>query len=57
MKGETRMNKSIEKILKIGAKMSEKIAVKSCSVTSAFDSYQPVIPDAVKKEARKNKVK
>lgn len=51
------MKKSIEKILKMGAKMSEKIAVKSCSVTSAFDSYQPVIPDAVKKEARKNKVK
>ena len=43
------MKKAIEKLLKFSAKMSEKIAVKSCGATSIFDSYQPKIPEAVKK--------
>ena len=43
------MKKVTEKLLKLSAKMSEKIAVKSCGATSIFDSYQPKVLEAVKK--------
>ncbi len=43
------MKKVTEKLLKLSAKMSEKIAVKSCGATSTFDSYQPKVPEAVRK--------
>ncbi len=48
------MKKTIKKVLKISAKMSEKLAVKSCGATSFFDAYQPNVPEAVKK-LRKSK--
>lgn len=51
------MKKVTEKILKFSAKVSEKLAVKSCGATSMFDSYQPKIPDAVRVMAEKNKTK
>lgn len=51
------MKKATEKLLKLGAKMSEKIAIKSCGATSLFDTYQPKIPDAVRAMAAKNKTK
>ena len=51
------MKKATEKLLKFSAKMSEKIAVKSCGAASTFDSYQPKIPDAVRAMAEKNKTK
>ena len=51
------MKKATEKLLKLGAKMSEKIAIKSCGATSLFDTYQPKIPDAVRAMAEKNKAK
>lgn len=43
------MKKTIKKVLKLSAKMSEKLAVKSCGATSFFDAYQPKVPEAVKK--------
>lgn len=43
------MKKTVEKFLKLAAKTTEKIAVKSCSATSSYDTYQPKIPDAVRK--------
>lgn len=43
------MKKVMEKVLKLSAKMSEKLAVKSCGATSFYDAYQPKIPEAVKK--------
>lgn len=43
------MKKAMEKVLKLSAKMSEKLAVKSCGATSFYDAYQPKIPEAVKK--------
>lgn len=43
------MKKTIKKVLKLSAKMSEKLAVKSCGATSFYDAYQPKIPEAVKK--------
>lgn len=43
------MKKTIKKVLKLSAKMSEKLAVKSCGATSFFDAYQPRVPEAVKK--------
>lgn len=43
------MKKAIEKVLKLSAKMSEKLAVKSCGATSFYDAYQPKVPEAVKK--------
>ena len=51
------MKKVTERILKLSAKMSEKIAVKSCGATSILDSYQPKIPAAVRAMAEKNKTK
>lgn len=49
------MKKATEKLLKLSAKISEKLAVKSCSATSTFDSYQPKVPDAVRAMAEKSK--
>ncbi len=43
------MKKAMENVLKLSAKMSEKLAVKSCGATSFYDAYQPKIPEAVKK--------
>ena len=43
------MKKVIKKVLKLSAKMSENLAVKSCGATSFFDAYQPKVPEAVKK--------
>lgn len=51
------MKKTTERLLKLSAKMSEKIAIKSCGATSLLDSYQPKIPDAVRAMAEKNKIK
>ena len=51
------MKKTAEKILKLSAKISEKIAIKSCGATSLFDSYQPKVPDAVREMAKNNKSK
>lgn len=49
------MKKLTAKLLKTSAKLSEKIAVKSCGATSFIDSYQPKIPEAVKKLAEAKK--
>ena len=49
--------KGNKKILNLGARLSEKIAVKSCGTTSILDTYQPKIPEAVRKLAEKNKNK
>lgn len=43
------MKNLVEKALKASAKMSEKVAVKSCGATSFYDSYQPKVPAAVRK--------
>ncbi len=51
------MKKITKGILKLGAKMSEKVAIKSCGATSILDTYQPKIPEAVRKMAQKGKVK
>ncbi len=51
------MKKATEKLLKLSAKMSEKIAIKSCGAASLFDTYQPKVPDAVRAMANKNKNK
>lgn len=48
------MKKAIKKALKLGVKMSENLAVKSCGATSFYDAYQPKVPEAVKK-LRKSK--
>ncbi len=48
------MNKYVEKVLKSSAKVSEKVAVKSCGATSWLDTYQPKVPAAVRKLAEKN---
>ncbi len=39
--------KKMNKILKFGAKISEKLAVKSCGATSCFDAHQPKVPKAL----------
>jgi len=51
------MKKATNSLLKLSAKASRKLAIKSCGATSYFDTYQPVRPDAVTKiaEAKKNK--
>ncbi len=49
------MKKAAEKILKFGAKVSEKLAVKSCGATSFYDTYQPKIPKSVRELAKKKK--
>lgn len=43
------MKQAIEKVLRLSAKMSEKLAVKSCGATSFFDAFQPKVPEAVRK--------
>lgn len=48
------MNKFVHKALKISAKLSEKLAIKSCGATSFCDAYQPKIPEAVRKLAKNN---
>lgn len=48
------MKKTTAKMLKLFAKVSKKVAVKSCGATSVYDLYQPKVPDAVKSLARKN---
>ena len=42
------MNKMTRELLKISAKVGEKLAIKSCGATSLVDSYQPKIPAAVR---------
>ncbi|MBE6858522.1 MAG: cyclic lactone autoinducer peptide [Ruminococcus sp.] len=49
------MKKIVETLLKTSAKMSERIAIKSCGATSLYDTYQPKVPEAVKELAKKNK--
>lgn len=51
------MKKIAEKALVLSAKMSEKLAVKSCGATSFFDTYQPEIPAAVMAMAKKSSAK
>ena len=48
------MKKITVKMLKLIVKASEKFAVKSCSLTSGYDLYQPKIPDAVRDLAKKS---
>lgn len=51
------MKKITRELLKLTAKASEKLAIKSCGATSLFDSYQPKVPAAVRqlKEQAKQK--
>ncbi|MCM1132289.1 MAG: hypothetical protein NC340_02345 [Ruminococcus flavefaciens] len=51
------MNKGIKKLLVLSSKLSQELAVRSCSVVSTFDSYQPVRPEAVAKTAKSRKSK
>ncbi|HEZ7985715.1 MAG TPA: cyclic lactone autoinducer peptide [Ruminococcus sp.] len=51
------MKKATEKLLKLSAKMSKSLAVKSCGAASTFDTYQPKVPNAVRAMAEKNKTK
>ena len=48
------MKKATEKMLKLTAKVCEKVAVRSCCKTSGYDAYQPKVPDAVRMLAQKN---
>ncbi len=48
------MKKTTDKMLKLLANLSKKVAVKSCGATSVYDLYQPKVPDAVKSLAHKN---
>lgn len=43
------MSKLKEKILKAGAKASAAVAIRSCGKASIVDTYQPKVPDAVRK--------
>lgn len=51
------MKKAAKSLLKLSARASRQLAIKSCGATSYFDTYQPVRPEAVSKlaEAKKNK--
>ncbi|MBR6624417.1 MAG: hypothetical protein IKK91_11060 [Ruminococcus sp.] len=51
------MKKCVKKILTLSSKLSKELAVRSCSVVSTFDSYQPVRPEAVTKLANSKKNK
>lgn len=51
------MKKTAEKVLGLGAKMSEKLAVKSCGATSFYDACQPKVPEAVRALAAKKNSK
>lgn len=42
------MKKITRELLKFTAKVSEKLAVKSCGATSLLDSYQPKVPAEVR---------
>ncbi len=42
------MKKITKELLKFTARVSEKMAIKSCGATSLLDSYQPKVPDAVR---------
>ncbi len=42
------MKKGVKKVLTLSSKLSKELAVRSCSVVSSFDSYQPKIPAAVR---------
>lgn len=46
------MKKGVKKILTLSSKLSKELALRSCSVISVFDTYQPVRPEAVIKNAR-----
>lgn len=45
------MRNGVKKILMYSAKLSSKLAIKSCGAASIFDTYQPVRPNAVTKLA------
>lgn len=51
------MKKITRELLKFTAKVSEKLAIKSCGATSLIDSYQPKVPATVRqlKEQAKQK--
>ncbi|MBQ3566514.1 MAG: cyclic lactone autoinducer peptide [Oscillospiraceae bacterium] len=49
------MNKFAKKVLTLSAKLSKKVAVKSCGATSIYDLYQPEVPKAVLEMAKNNK--
>ena len=49
------MKKVANSLLKLSAKASRRLAIKSCGATSYFDTYQPARPDAVTKLARAKK--
>ena len=51
------MKKSIKKLLTFSSKLSKKLAVRSCSAVSTFDTYQPVRPKTVERIARSEKNK
>lgn len=42
------MKKVTRELLKFTAKVSEKLAVKSCGATSLLDTYQPKVPAVVR---------
>lgn len=47
--GEKQMKKMMNQALKASAKISKMVAVKSCGMTSLIDTYQPKMPEAVRK--------
>lgn len=49
------MNKLKETILKASAKVGTAIAIRSCGKASIVDTYQPKVPDAVRKLKEKTK--
>lgn len=51
------MKKIAKEFLKLGAKVSEKLAVKSCGATSLIDTYQPAVPAEVRKLKMQKKQK
>lgn len=40
--------KKMRKFLELSAKISEKLAVKSCGASSAYDYHQPKMPKALR---------
>ncbi len=49
------MKKITREFLKFTAKVSEKLAIKSCGATSLIDTYQPKMPKAVRELKDQNK--
>lgn len=45
------MKKAAKSLLKLSARASRKLAIKSCGATSYFDTYQPVRPESLTKLA------